>query len=44
LPGPDSPSRTYTVKGAELAEWQGNRAESGRLPPKGFPKNNRFTG
>ncbi|HRJ68393.1 MAG TPA: DNA topoisomerase IV subunit A [Beijerinckiaceae bacterium] len=40
----DSASRTYTVKGAELAEWQGNRAESGRLPPKGFPKNNRFTG
>ncbi len=23
-------------------DWIGNRAEAGRLPPKGFPKNNRF--
>ena len=28
----------------ELKEWIGNRAEAGRLPPKGFPKNNRFEG
>ena len=27
---------------ADLAEWLGNRADSGRLPPKGFPKNNKF--
>jgi topoisomerase-4 subunit A len=26
----------------DLAEWIGERAQSGRLPPKGFPKNNRF--
>lgn len=25
-----------------LADWQGNRAGSGRLAPKGFPKSNRF--
>jgi len=26
----------------ELKEWIGERAQAGRLPPKGFPKNNRF--
>jgi topoisomerase-4 subunit A len=26
----------------ELAEWRGNRADAGRLPPKGFPKSNKF--
>ena len=31
-----------TVADADLKEWIGNRAEAGRLPPKGFPKNNRF--
>jgi topoisomerase-4 subunit A len=25
-----------------LRDWMGNRADAGRLPPKGFPKNNRF--
>jgi topoisomerase-4 subunit A len=34
--------RTFTVKKPELDEWLGHRAEAGRLPPKGFPKNNRF--
>jgi topoisomerase-4 subunit A len=29
---------------AELAEWLGNRAEAGRQPPTGFPRNNRFSG
>jgi topoisomerase-4 subunit A len=38
----DSSARTWTVKGAELAEWIGARAQAGRLPPKGFPKNNKF--
>jgi topoisomerase-4 subunit A len=28
----------------ELNDWIGNRAEAGRQPPKGFPKNNRFEG
>jgi topoisomerase-4 subunit A len=40
----DSASRTFTVAAAELKEWIGNRSESGRLPPKGFPKNNKFEG
>ncbi len=36
----DSSGRTWTV--TELAEWMGARAQAGRLPPKGFPRNNRF--
>ncbi|MFG1398451.1 DNA topoisomerase IV subunit A [Roseixanthobacter pseudopolyaromaticivorans] len=36
----DSSGRTWTV--SELLEWQGERASSGRLPPKGFPRNNKF--
>ncbi len=40
----DSAGRTFTVSRPELNEWVGNRAEAGRLPPKGFPKNNRFEG
>jgi topoisomerase-4 subunit A len=38
----DSANRTFTVSKPELNEWIGARAEAGRLPPKGFPKNNRF--
>ena len=38
----DSSQRTWTVSAADLKEWVGNRAEAGRLPPKGFPKNNKF--
>jgi topoisomerase-4 subunit A len=38
----DSSQRLWTVGAADLKEWIGNRAEAGRLPPKGFPKNNRF--
>ena len=40
----DSSGRTWTVAQSELTEWLGHRAEAGRLPPKGFPKNNRFGG
>ncbi len=40
----DSAGRTFTIGKADLQEWIGNRAEAGRLPPKGFPKNNRFEG
>ncbi|MFG1464840.1 DNA topoisomerase IV subunit A [Xanthobacter sp. DSM 24535] len=36
----DTSGRTWTV--TELLEWQGERASSGRLPPKGFPRNNKF--
>jgi len=40
----DSAGRTFTVGKADLKDWIGTRAEAGRLPPKGFPKNNRFEG
>src|SRR5208337_3047985 len=33
----DSAGRAFTVARPELNEWIGNRAEAGRLPPKGFP-------
>jgi topoisomerase-4 subunit A len=38
----DSGGRAFSVSARELRDWIGNRAEAGRLPPKGFPKNNRF--
>ena len=38
----DSAGRTYNPAARDLRDWIGNRAEAGRLPPKGFPKNNRF--
>jgi len=38
----DSAGRTFTVSKAELTDWIGSRDGAGRLPPKGFPKNNRF--
>jgi topoisomerase IV subunit A len=37
----DSSGRNWNV--ADLAEWLGERAQAGRLPPKGFPKNNKFS-
>jgi topoisomerase-4 subunit A len=39
----DNSGRVFTVSKAELAEWIGHRAEAGRLPPRGFPRNNRFS-
>ncbi|HEV2572724.1 MAG TPA: DNA topoisomerase IV subunit A [Beijerinckiaceae bacterium] len=38
----DSAGRTFTVERGELKDWIGARAEAGRLPPKGFPKTNKF--
>jgi topoisomerase IV subunit A len=38
----DTAGRTFNVGLRDLRDWLGNRAETGRLPPKGFPKNNRF--
>jgi len=37
----DPAGRTRTE--LELAEWQGKRAGSGRMAPRGFPRDNRFT-
>jgi len=38
----DSAERTFTLTLKELADWRGNRADAGRLAPKGFPKANKF--
>jgi topoisomerase IV subunit A len=38
----DPAGRTYTLSINDLADWRGNRADAGRLAPKGFPKTNRF--
>jgi topoisomerase IV subunit A len=38
----DTSGRTWTVAKEDLRDWIANRAEAGRLPPKGFPKSNRF--
>lgn len=38
----DSAGRTFTVTRRDLRDWISARADAGRLPPKGFPKNNRF--
>lgn len=38
----DSAGREFSATMKELAEWQGSRGDAGRLPPKGFPKSNKF--
>jgi len=40
----DSAGRSFNVSKSELKEWIGNRSDAGRLPPKGFPKSNKFDG
>ncbi|WP_029040237.1 DNA topoisomerase IV subunit A [Cucumibacter marinus] len=40
----DSSGRTYTKAMSELGPWIGERAQAGRQPPTGFPRNNRFKG
>ena len=37
----DSNNRVWSA--SELSDWRGARSNAGRLAPKGFPKNNRFT-
>ena len=39
----DPAGRTRTVSEADLAEWIGARAGAGRMAPRGFPQDNRFT-
>lgn len=36
----DASGRVWNV--TELRDWIGERAQAGRLPPKGFPKSNKF--
>ena len=38
----DSSSRSFTRTLEELADWCGDRAQAGRLPPPGFPRSNKF--
>jgi len=38
----DAAGRTFTLPSAELRDWLGQRAQAGRLAPKGFPRSNKF--
>jgi topoisomerase-4 subunit A len=38
----DGAGRSFTLPMKELKDWCGNRADAGRIAPKGFPKNNKF--
>jgi topoisomerase IV subunit A len=38
----DPAGRTFTLPFAELRDWVGQRAQAGRLAPRGFPKSNKF--
>lgn len=40
----DSSGRKFVKPMDELAEWIGERAQTGRMRPNGFPRNNRFQG
>jgi topoisomerase-4 subunit A len=36
----DASGREFAV--TDLADWVGERAQAGKLPPKGFPRSNKF--
>ncbi|MEQ1669322.1 MAG: DNA topoisomerase IV subunit A [Hyphomicrobium sp.] len=38
----DSAGREFTLSWSELKEWVGERAQAGRMAPKGFPRSNSF--
>ena len=38
----DTAGRSFTLPMKELKDWRGNRADAGRIAPKGFTKNNKF--
>jgi topoisomerase-4 subunit A len=38
----DTAGRAFSLALEELADWRGNRADAGRLAPKGFPRTNTF--
>lgn len=40
----DSGGRSFRRQGKELLEWRGNRADSGKIAPRGFPKTGKFLG
>jgi topoisomerase-4 subunit A len=39
----DTAGRVFSLTLKELADWRGNRADAGRLAPKGFPRSNKFS-
>ncbi|MGE0847331.1 MAG: DNA topoisomerase IV subunit A [Flavobacteriaceae bacterium] len=40
----DAAGRVHTRGLDEMADWQGDRAQAGRMAPNGFPRNGRFDG
>ena len=38
----DAAGREFSLTLKEFADWRGNRADAGRLAPKGFPRTNTF--
>jgi topoisomerase-4 subunit A len=39
----DAAGRLFSMTLTELADWRGNRADAGKLAPKGFPRSNKFS-
>jgi len=39
----DAAGRSFNVPIKEMKDWRGNRADAGRIAPKGFPKTNKFS-
>jgi topoisomerase-4 subunit A len=37
----DASGREWSI--TDLADWVGERAQAGKLPPKGFPRSNKFS-
>ena len=38
----DPAGRTFTLSMKDLSEWVGQRAQAGKVAPKGFPRSNKF--
>jgi topoisomerase-4 subunit A len=38
----DSAGRTFTLPWQDIKDWVGQRAQAGRVVPKGFPRSNKF--
>lgn len=38
----DSKGQAFQLAQKDLTDWLGNRAEVGKLPPRGFPRTNKF--
>jgi topoisomerase IV subunit A len=38
----DSAGRSFTLAWADLKDWSGQRAQAGKIVPKGFPRSNTF--